>query len=95
VLWVRCSNISAEEDAAWVEQETAKLLDTGGVVGLVLHQVESAAQLHPRGWDWCLEVDVDGEPPNAVVRRPPWSGFLADLRLLGTRPRVIVLPEPG
>jgi hypothetical protein len=39
-----------------------------------------------------LELAVD-EPPNAVVRAPACAEFLADLRLLGTKPSVLVLPE--
>ena len=35
---------------------------------------------------------LDGDP-NAVVRGPLCAGFLADLRLLGTKPSVLVLPE--
>jgi hypothetical protein len=94
VLWNACRGISADEDARWVREETAKLATCNGVARAAVQQVESAALRHPRAFDWCLELELaDQEPPNAVVRRSPCSEFLADLRLLGTRPTVFVLPR--
>jgi hypothetical protein len=93
VLWNRCRGVSADEDERWVREETAKLAACNGVARVAVQQVESAALRHPRAFDWCLELELaDQEPPNAVVRRAPCSEFLADLRLLGTRPTVFVLP---
>ena len=92
VLWNACRGISTVEDARWVEQESAKLTSCEGVRAMRLHHVQSAALRHPRHWDWCLELAVD-EPPNAVVRAAVCAEFLADLRLLGTKPSVLVLPE--
>ena len=93
VLWVRCYVISAEEDARWAGEESAKLRECDGVLGLALHRVESAAVRHVRQWDWCLELTVADGAANAVVRQQVCAEFLADLRLLGTRPAVLVLPE--
>ena len=92
VLWNACRAISTDEDARWVRDEIAKLGDSTGVTDLRLHRLESAALRHPSPWDWCLEMAVD-QPANSVVRSPACAEFLADLRLLGTRPAVIVLPE--
>jgi hypothetical protein len=92
VLWNACRGVSPDEDARWVREESAKLTSCEGVRAMRLHQVESAALRHPRHWDWCLELAID-DPPNAVVRTPPCSEFLADLRLLGAKPSVLVLPE--
>lgn len=80
-----------------MREETAKLATCGGVARLAVHEVESAALRHPRSWDWCLELHLaNREAPNAFVRRAPCSEFLADLRLLGARPTVFVLPgEPS
>ena len=95
VLWNTCRGVSRDEDSRWVHEEAAKLRDCDGVAELALHEVESAALRHPREWDWCLELSLQGALPSAVVRRPPCSEFLADLRLLGTRPTVFVLPGAG
>jgi hypothetical protein len=96
VLWNRCRGVSADEDASWVRSETDKLRGVDGIADVQLHQVESAALLHPRAWDWCLELElVNGDAPNAVVRRPECAEFLADLRMLGTRPTVLAIPEYG
>jgi hypothetical protein len=95
VLWNRCGGVSADEDDRWVRDEAAKLRECDGVSSLALHNVASAALRHPREWDWCLELSLDGQAPNSVVRQPPCSEFLADLRLLGSRPSVFVLPGPG
>ena len=91
VLWRRCYVIPDEEDARWVEQETDKLRGCEGVLGLMLHRVESAAVRHPRQWEWCLELEVADGAANAVVRDPVCAEFLADLRLLGTGPAVLAL----
>jgi hypothetical protein len=93
VLWIACSVISAEEDARWVAEATARLRECEGVLGLALHRVETAAVRHVRQWDWCLELHVAEGASNAAVRHPVCAEFLADLRLLGTRPSVLVLPE--
>ena len=92
VLWNACRGISSDEDARWVREEVEKLEAGPGVRTLTLHEVRSAALRYPHHWDWCLEVGV-GEPPGAVVRAPECKEFLADLRLLGTKPAVLVLPE--
>jgi hypothetical protein len=91
VLWRRCYVSSDEEDARWVEQQTDKLRGCEGVLGLMLHRVESAAVRHPRQWEWCLELEVADGAANSVVRDPVCAEFLADLRLLGTRPAVCAL----
>jgi hypothetical protein len=93
VLWNACSVISAEEDARWAREESAKVRGCDGVLELALHRIQSAAVLHVRQWDWCLELRVAGGAANAVVRHPTCAEFLAGLRLLGTRPSVLVLPE--
>ena len=94
VLWAMCRSISAAEDARWVNAEVEKLRGVEGVARATLHPVESAALRHPRAWDWCLELELaNGDAPNAVVRRRECAEFLADLRLLGTRPSVLVIGE--
>jgi hypothetical protein len=93
VLWNACHGISRDEDAGWVEQEAEKLRAVAGVADVRVRQVESAALRHPRAWDWYLELQLgNGDSANAVVRRPEVDGFLADLRLLGTRPTVLAVP---
>jgi hypothetical protein len=91
VLWNACRAISPAEDARWVREEVEKLAACLGVSSVTLHEVGSATIRYPRHWDWCLEVAVDGTP-NTVVRAPMYREFLADLRLLGTKPAVLVLP---
>jgi hypothetical protein len=93
VLWIRCSVISAEEDGRWAHEEAEKLRACEGVLSLTLHRVETASVRHVRQWDWCLELHVAEGGANAVVRQPRIVEFLADLRLLGTRPAVLALPE--
>lgn len=93
VVWNACRGTSPEDDAYWVEEQSAKLRACHAVVDVAVHRVESAALRHPRQWDWCLELGVDGAAASAVVRDPICAEFLADLRLLGTRPSVLVLPE--
>jgi hypothetical protein len=94
VLWNACHGISHEEDADWVRQETEKLRAVTGVADVRLRPIENAALRHPRAWDWYLELQLgNGHSANAVLRRPDVDEFLADLRLLGTRPTVLAIPE--
>ena len=92
VLWNACVSVSPDEDAQWVKEEVGKLAGSMGVRDLSLHKVESAALRFPSRWDWCLEIAAD-EPANVIVRSSPYAEFLADLRLLGSKPAVAVLPE--
>jgi hypothetical protein len=93
VLWNACHGISAAEDAGWVASETDKLRVVDGVADVRLWRIESAALRHPRTWDWYLELQLgNGDAANTVVRRPEVDEFLADLRLLGTRPTVFAIP---
>jgi hypothetical protein len=94
VLWNACHGISHEEDADWVRHETEKLRAVEGIADVRLRHVQSAALRHPRAWDWYLELQLrNGDAANTVVRRPQVDEFLADLRLLGTRPTVLAIPE--
>jgi hypothetical protein len=96
VLWNACQGISHDEDAAWVRQETEKLRAVEGIADVRLRPVQSAALRHPRAWDWYLELQLgSSDSANTVVRRPEVDEFLADLRLLGTRPSVLAIPEDG
>ena len=94
VLWNACRGISPAEDADWVASETEKLRAVDGIADVRLSQVQSAALRHPRAWDWYLELELsNARTPNAVVRAPVVGEFLSDLRLLGTRPTVLAIPE--
>ena len=96
VLWNVCHGISRDEDASGGRQEIEKLRAFDGIADIRLRRVESAALRHPRAWDWYLELQLgNGDVPNAVVRKPEVHEFLADLRLLGTRPTVLAIPEDG
>jgi hypothetical protein len=96
VLWNVCHGISRDADASWVRQQVEKLRTVDGIADLRLRRVESAALRHPRAWDWYLELQLgNGDAPNVVVRKPEVHEFLADLRLLGTRPTVLAIPGDG
>jgi hypothetical protein len=93
VLWTACRGVSPDADASWAHAASANLRTCEDVTDVALHAVETAAARHPRMCDWCLELRVREASAGDVVRRPACAEFLADLRLLGTRPRVLVLPE--
>jgi hypothetical protein len=96
VLWNTCRGVSRAEDARWVRDETEKLRGVEGIADVRVQPVESAALLHPRAWDWYLELELgNADVPSTVVRRPEVAEFLADLRMLGTRPSVLAIPEDG
>jgi hypothetical protein len=92
VLWSAARGITAGEDEAWAREQADVLRRCRGVGALALHPVTSAAVLHPQPCSWCLELRLAADAsPSEVVRDQPFAEFLADLRLLGMRPRVLAI----
>jgi hypothetical protein len=91
LLWRACRGLSREEDARWVEEQAERLCDCDAIDAVDLHPVESAGRAHPAEYRWCLELWLPDGDARTVMRDPACAGFLADLRLLGTRPSVFAL----
>lgn len=91
VFWSRPAHLSADEAEAWVREELEGLLRRGDVARAGLTRLEPASSRHARPCDWMLELEL---PPGADVATcldsRLWKEWLADLRLLGMRPSVMV-----
>lgn len=91
VLWTRPYHLSADEAQAWAREEASSLLSLKGVAHAELTRLQSASERHPRGWDWMLELHfAPGADPHASANGAPCAEWLADLRLLGLRPAVLL-----
>jgi hypothetical protein len=91
VLWTRPCHVSAEEAPAWAQHEASRPLSLEGVAYAQLTALQSACERHARAWDWMLELRfASGVSSNASAEAAPWTERLADLRVLGLRPTVLL-----
>jgi hypothetical protein len=91
ILWTGPDPFSAEEAEAWALGEARRLLTLRAVERAELTRLASASEHHPRGWDWLLELHLaaDAHCPDCADAGP-CAQWLADLRLLGLQPTVLV-----
>jgi hypothetical protein len=95
VLWTRPYHLSAEEAERWAQAEAARLLEHRGVERADLTRLTSASEHHPGGWDWLLELHLaDDADHGACADDDPCAEWLADLRVLGTHPAVLLAERP-
>jgi hypothetical protein len=87
VLWIRPQHLSPEAAERWVVEQVKDLVTCEGVGHADLRRVQSASSRYESDWDWMLELDVALPLPDCV------DGWLADLRLLGMRPAVLLAAE--
>jgi hypothetical protein len=92
VLWTRPSHFTAEEAERWARDEVRALLEVDAVRGAELTRLESASARHGCDWDWLLELEIV-LPARETVDHGPCGAWLADLRLLGMRPAVLLAAD--
>jgi hypothetical protein len=92
VLWTRPHHLTAEEAGRWAHAEVRRLLLVEGVSSARLTRLESASPRLAREWDWLLELEI-AAPVADSVDHGPCAEWLADLRLLGMRPAVVLAPD--
>jgi hypothetical protein len=92
VLWSRPQHLTPEEAERWVRDEVRELLAAEGVSSAALTRLESASPRHGCDWDWLLELEIT-VPASEYVDRGPGAHWLADLRLLGMRPAVLLAAD--
>jgi hypothetical protein len=95
VLWNRPYHLSGEEAAAWTQQEASRLLSAGGVARAELRRLEGVSERHAQAWNWMLELHLSPRvEPSQYVAAASFAEWLANLRVLGLRPAVL-LADPG
>jgi hypothetical protein len=94
VVWTRPRHLSTEEADDWVEPAIARILVLDGLAWAELTVLESAAVRYWREWDWLLELHLAaGVDRQDWLARDAWVDWMADLRLLGMRPQVMVADD--
>ena len=93
VLWTRPDHLTRVEADAWVRSGVAVLEAAPGVESARVEEVLPAALEHPALWHWLLELDVTDHAAVArTLRHGPVADWVRDLRLLGMRPTVLLVP---
>jgi hypothetical protein len=93
VFWARPDHLTRVEADAWVRSEVSELEAAPGVEHARVDEVHSASVQHPAMWNWMLELHVGDHATAArCLHRGPLADWLRDLRLLGMRPTVMLIP---
>ncbi len=93
VLWTRPDHLTRVEADAWARSEVSVLEAAPGVERARVDEVHPAGVEHPVMWHWMLEVHVSDHASVArCLHRGPLADWLRDLRLLGMRPTVMLIP---
>jgi hypothetical protein len=92
IVWSRPHHLTREETSRWVHGEVGTLLDGAGTRSGELRRLESASPRHGCDWHWLLDLDV-AAPASTFVDEGAGAQWLADLRLLGMRPQVMVVGD--
>jgi hypothetical protein len=92
ILWNRPSHLTADDAERWAQAEVRSLLGDDSVAGAALTRLESASPRYGRDWHWLVELEVTG-PVRDCVEQGVCAGWLADMRLLGMRPTVVLAGE--
>jgi hypothetical protein len=92
VLWARPYHFTAQQAERWARDEVRALLEVDAIHSAELTRLESASARHGCDWDWLLELEIS-LPARDTVDRGPCGELLADLRLLGMRPAVLLAAE--
>lgn len=94
VVWTRPRHLSTAEADDWVEPAIARLTGLDGLARAELTVLESAAVRYWREWDWLLELRLaPGVDRQEWLTNDAWIDWIADLRLLGMRPQVMVADD--
>jgi hypothetical protein len=92
ILWNRPSHLTTDDAERWARVEVRGLLAHDGVAGAALTRLESASPRYGRDWDWMVELELTG-PVRDCLEHGACAEWLADMRLLGMHPAVVLAGE--
>jgi hypothetical protein len=91
IFWTQPLHLSAAEADAWVRGELRKVTRLASVERAELTRLRSRSERFGAPHDWMLELHLaPGAVPADCVEAQPCAEWLADLRLLGMSPAVVV-----
>jgi len=84
-------HLSDEEADGWMRGQAASLSDAPGVAGVELSRLKSPSARAGASWDWLIEMHLEHpEDAAGAVRDAVCQDLVADLRLLGMHPRLVL-----
>jgi hypothetical protein len=87
-------HLQRQEGEAWLRQEVEAVLRGDGLQRARLTGLETAWEGSTRSWDWLIELQVDDESrAGALSARGACGALVADLRLLGMSPTVVMAAD--
>jgi hypothetical protein len=91
ILWSVRGSRSPAELADWAREQLPVLRAAPGVHEVWLRRVAPASRRWPVDWNGAFELRVGGEYVDELCDRGACGDLLADMRLLGMRPVVMLL----
>ncbi len=92
ILWNRPSHLTDDDAERWARTELRGVLAHESVAGAALTRLERASPRYGGDWQWLVEFEVSG-PVRDWVEQGVCADWLADMRLLGMRPAVVLAGE--
>jgi hypothetical protein len=91
MLFVRRPHVlSGDEAARWMREQATPLASLGAVERIEMTRLEPPA-LRGTEWHWLIEMHCEtGEDAGRAARHETCRELIADLRLLGMQPRLVV-----
>jgi hypothetical protein len=84
-------HLSDAEADRWMRTQAASLVRIAAVNSVDLSRIDTPAVRGGEGWDWLVEMHVDrGEDGVQAARDPACRDLVADLRLLGMQPSLVL-----
>ena len=92
MLFVRRPNVLSEEEAdRWMRDQAAPLAGATGVDRVEVTRLQTPALRGGHDWDWLIEMHcARGEDASSAARDHACRDLVADLRLLGMQPRLVL-----
>jgi hypothetical protein len=84
-------HLSEQEAHRWMQAEVAPLVQSESVRGVQVSRLQAPAVRGTGEWDWLIEVHYDdAEDAGRAARQEVCRDLVADLRLLGMQPRLVL-----
>ena len=92
MLFVRRPSCLSEEEAVrWMRDQAAPLAAVAQAARVEMTRLQAPALRGGTDWEWLIEMHCDrGEDAVRAARDPACRDLVADLRLLGMRPNLVV-----
>ena len=85
-------HLPEEDSESWLRSEAAHLAYIRAIQRIDMSRLARPSQHFAQDWHWLLEIYLrQDEDPQRAFNEPSFIDLLADFRLLGMRPSVVVV----